>query len=428
MFEHKSSENVNNIFPIFGSVKAFSGLDIGHVCNDDQTLEYPGPLNCLYEDHKIHRNSTRTTSFSSFNSTDTNSIDDMDFWPLEPSSIEATGDITDFLINGSDDFEGLGEISVTFVENEQINLSNEVNTKMQWLTDSATKHNDESDDKQLVCKVEATDDTENTVDTEQRCSVCSKPALKHSSYGGKVCSSCRSFFRRAAQSGYHAVFHCKQGKMCNMEPKTRKKCQFCRIQSCLRSGMKITWVLSDQERKRRYGKLKTDKKEVTSESKKLLQSVTRPSVLVFSFFSEEKNILKDLCTKFHVPWLQNLFRFNRDAGCNLIEFVFLHSEPKSGTWVAFNQSMSMNFMKLIFPRFEELSDLSSTDIGQLMNSPSSGIAQLFRSCHMFNMGGRIQGKYCPVPSHVIHLVSSSESLLSCSGSGHVQQSRHREQS
>ena len=152
-------------------MKVFGDLDMHHVCNDEQTV----PLNCLYEisDHKIHRNSTRTTttSFSSFNSTDTNSIDDMDFWPLEPSSIEATGDITDFLINGSDDFEGLGEIPVTFVENEQINLSNEVNTKMQWLTDSATKHNDESDDKQLVCKVEATDDTENTVDTEQRCSV-----------------------------------------------------------------------------------------------------------------------------------------------------------------------------------------------------------------------------------------------------------------
>ena len=251
---------------------------------------------------------------------------------------------------------------------------------------------------------------------EQRCSVCSKPALKHSSYGGQVCSSCRSFFRRAAQSGYHAIFHCKQGELCKMEPQTRKKCQFCRFQCCIRSGMKITWVLSDQERKRRYGKMKTEKKEVTFESKKLLQSVTRPSVLVFSFSSEEKNILEDLCTKFHVPWLQNLFRFNRGAGFNLIEFVFLNSEPKSETWVAFNQSMSMNFMKLIFPRFEELSDLSSSDIGQLMNSPSSGIAQLFRSCHMFNMGPKVQGRYCRLASQVRCLpCSSSEYLLASSG-------------
>ena len=61
MFEHESSENVNNIFPIFGSAKVFSDLDLEHVCIDDQT----GPLNCLYEisDHKINRNSKRTTSF-----------------------------------------------------------------------------------------------------------------------------------------------------------------------------------------------------------------------------------------------------------------------------------------------------------------------------------------------------------------------------
>ena len=166
-------------------MKVFGDLDMHHVCNDEQTV----PLNCLYEisDHKIHRNSTRTTSFSSFNSTDTNSVDDMDFWPLEPSSIEAAGDITDFLINGSDDYEGLGGIPVTYEENEQINVSNDGNTKMQWLTESATKHNGESEEKQLICKVE--DDTENIVGTEQRCSVCTKPALKHSSYGGQVCSS-----------------------------------------------------------------------------------------------------------------------------------------------------------------------------------------------------------------------------------------------
>ena len=159
-------------------------------------------------------------------------------------------------------------------------------------------------------KVQTTADSEKLDALEICCSVCTMPALKHSSYGGQVCSSCRSFFRRAAQSGYHAIFHCKQGKMCKMDPKSRKKCHFCRFQSCLRSGMRITWVLADQERKRRYGKLKADKKAVTSESKKLQQSVTRPSVIVFSFSSEEKIILENLCRKFHVPWLQNLFRFS----------------------------------------------------------------------------------------------------------------------
>ena len=65
MSEHESSENVNNIFPVYGSAKAFSDLDMEHVCNDDPKLDNPGSLNCLYEisDHKINRNSKRTTSF-----------------------------------------------------------------------------------------------------------------------------------------------------------------------------------------------------------------------------------------------------------------------------------------------------------------------------------------------------------------------------
>ena len=166
--------------------------------------------------------------------------------------------------------------------------------------------------------------------------------------------------------------------------------------------MKITWVLSDQERERRYGKLKTDKKTIKSESKQLLQTVTRPSVLVFSFSTEEKKILENLYTKFQVPWLINLLKFNRDAGFNFIEYVFGYSELKFQSWAAFNQSMVLNFTRFILPRFEELSDLSSYDAGQLMNSPASSIAQFFRSCHMFHMGCRMKGKAesCTVASQV----------------------------
>ena len=46
------------------------------------------------------------------------------------------------------------------------------------------------------------------IDSESKCEICSKPALKYSSYGGLACSSCRSFFRRSVQSGKHETYRC----------------------------------------------------------------------------------------------------------------------------------------------------------------------------------------------------------------------------
>jgi hypothetical protein len=68
--------------------------------------------------------------------------------------------------------------------------------------------------------------------------------------------------------------------------------------------------------------------------------------------------------------------------------------------------MGYSFGKYILPRFSEISELSSHDIGQIMNSNSSGIAQFFRSCQIFWMGSEKDEKLanrhpnCFVASHV----------------------------
>jgi hypothetical protein len=97
----------------------------------------------------------------------------------------------------------------------------------------------------------------NEITSESKCVICGKPALKYSSYGGLACSSCRSFFRRSVQSGKHDLFICTQGGNCKTDQGTRKNCKYCRFRSCLRSGMKNAWVLSEQEKTRRFNK--TDK-------------------------------------------------------------------------------------------------------------------------------------------------------------------------
>jgi hypothetical protein len=85
---------------------------------------------------------------------------------------------------------------------------------------------------------------------------CTKPALKFCSYGGFVCSSCRSFFRRSIKKKNYPI--CRKAKVCNIDPGTRINCRHFRFQLCMRSGMTVSWVLSEQEKGRRFKKTKKE--------------------------------------------------------------------------------------------------------------------------------------------------------------------------
>ena len=107
-------------------------------------------------------------------------------------------------------------------------------------------------------------------------------------------------------------------------------------------------------------------------------------------------------------WLQSLVMFDREAAVNLIEYTYGLDELKVRSWETFKRSMGFNFGKYILPRFQEVSELSPHDIGQIMNSSSAGIAQFFRSCQAFSMGSQKELKMdkkpdtCYTASHVRH--------------------------
>merc|ERR1719427_588322 len=108
--------------------------------------------------------------------------------------------------------------------------------------------------------------------SEYVCYVCGEKAGKHSYYGGQVCASCRAFFRRSVQSKYYEIFQCKKDKQCKINSETRKNCQFCRFKKCLESGMKTSWVLSDEERNRRFNKFnKINMKSVSSDKSQTIK-------------------------------------------------------------------------------------------------------------------------------------------------------------
>ena len=89
-------------------------------------------------------------------------------------------------------------------------------------------------------------------DDAYTCEACNGPKKgPYIYYGGKVCKSCRAFFRRAVVTGTHARFRCRftRGEefKCPVESKSRRCCQLCRFNACTRVGMKTTYVLTEMQ-------------------------------------------------------------------------------------------------------------------------------------------------------------------------------------
>ena len=92
------------------------------------------------------------------------------------------------------------------------------------------------------------------ISVTEKCRICGEAAAKHVHYGAVTCFSCRAFFRRSIQNGCPKKYSCRKGGNCNINLKTRKNCQKCRFEKCLEAGMKTSWVLTDDERFRRFRK------------------------------------------------------------------------------------------------------------------------------------------------------------------------------
>merc|ERR1719483_103181 len=66
-----------------------------------------------------------------------------------------------------------------------------------------------------------------------QCSVCSSPS-SHLHYGAVSCYSCRAFFRRGIRKSYCCV---DGSGDCRIDWTSRRSCQWCRFDKCLRVGM-----------------------------------------------------------------------------------------------------------------------------------------------------------------------------------------------
>ena len=96
------------------------------------------------------------------------------------------------------------------------------------------------------------------------CYVCHEEAPRekdhYNNYGGIVCLSCRAFFRRTHQNKTLPNFQCKFGSNCVLTPTNRRKCQKCRYQKCVKTGMKPEAVLTEDQKQIRFRKLLSKQK------------------------------------------------------------------------------------------------------------------------------------------------------------------------
>lgn len=70
-------------------------------------------------------------------------------------------------------------------------------------------------------------------------------------YGVPSCEGCKGFFKRSVERSEEYV--CYYGYNCEITPKQRKRCKYCRWQACLRGGMSLDSV--------RMGRISRDERD-----------------------------------------------------------------------------------------------------------------------------------------------------------------------
>lgn len=79
----------------------------------------------------------------------------------------------------------------------------------------------------------------------QPCS-CSSPPPVGKHYGVYSCEGCKGFFKRTIRKDL--TYSCRDNKDCTVDKRQRNRCQYCRYQKCLATGMKREAVQEERQR------------------------------------------------------------------------------------------------------------------------------------------------------------------------------------
>lgn len=93
---------------------------------------------------------------------------------------------------------------------------------------------------------------------KKQCSICGDKALGYN-FDAVSCESCKAFFRRNACK--RKVPDCPFTGSCKIDLNTRRFCSHCRLQKCLKVGMKKDMILDEKEKKDRIEKMKKNREQ-----------------------------------------------------------------------------------------------------------------------------------------------------------------------
>ncbi|XP_052595716.1 nuclear receptor subfamily 1 group I member 2 isoform X3 [Peromyscus californicus insignis] len=93
----------------------------------------------------------------------------------------------------------------------------------------------------------------------QVCRVCGDKANGYH-FNVMTCEGCKGFFRRAMKRNVRLRCPFRKGT-CEINRKTRRQCQACRLRKCLESGMKKEMIMSDAAVEQRRALIKRKKRE-----------------------------------------------------------------------------------------------------------------------------------------------------------------------
>ncbi|EEC11854.1 nuclear hormone receptor 48, putative [Ixodes scapularis] len=88
------------------------------------------------------------------------------------------------------------------------------------------------------------------------CGVCGDKAFGYN-FGALTCESCKAFFRRNAIK--NKEFRCLFKDDCEVNTRTRRFCQRCRLQKCFSIGMKKECILSEAEKQEKRAKIEENR-------------------------------------------------------------------------------------------------------------------------------------------------------------------------
>jgi hypothetical protein len=116
-------------------------------------------------------------------------------------------------------------------------------------------------------------------------------------FGGITCESCKSFFRRSVKENRWKDYKCLDSSQCNINKITRKFCRYCRYNKCLKIGMRPQWVLTDEEREKKYCKKNRSVLNVNVNENETIESMNE-LLINYGIFGIDLNSKNKNLTKF----------------------------------------------------------------------------------------------------------------------------------